>query len=174
MRLSALVQSEASHWVLREQPLLWHFNGVSGRCCCRYRCLPLLYPGSRRTQRKIPGPWRRSSRGRYPSCSRIPAWVNRSLDRNHSPRLAGRRALRMKSLEASSSLGTFCFLQDVAGGWDRQQVLNSAHSSHALLKRVVTLGISLSTFDAFVPLLLAAFPAALFYCVRSTARLEVM
>ena len=48
-------------------------------------------------------------------------------------------------------------------GWDPSffwQFVNGTHGTADHLKRVVPLGISLSTFDAFVPLLLAVFPAA--------------
>ena len=55
-------------------------------------------------------------------------------------------------------------------GWDRSffwQFVNGTHGTADCLKRVVPLGMILSVFDAFVPLLLAALPAALFYCLRA-------
>ena len=47
------------------------------------------------------------------------------------------------------------------------QFVNGTHGTADHLKRVVPLGISLSTFDAFVPMLLAAFPAAFSFCFDS-------
>ena len=55
-------------------------------------------------------------------------------------------------------------------GWDPSffwQFVNGTHGTADCLKRVVPLGMILSVFDAFVPLLLAALPAALFYCLRA-------
>ena len=48
------------------------------------------------------------------------------------------------------------------------QFVNGTHGIPDCLKRVVPLGMILSVFDAFVPLLLAAFPAAFFYYLRTT------
>ena len=55
-------------------------------------------------------------------------------------------------------------------GWDPSffwQFVNGTHGTTDCLKRVVPLG-NPSVFDAFVPLLLAALPAALSYCLRAT------
>ena len=56
-------------------------------------------------------------------------------------------------------------------GWDPSffwQFVNGTHGTADCLKRVVPLGVILSVFDAFVPLLLAALPAALSYCLQAT------
>ena len=56
-------------------------------------------------------------------------------------------------------------------GWDPSffwQFVNDAHGTPDCLKRVVPLGMILSVFDAFVPLLLAALPAALSYFLRAS------
>ena len=55
--------------------------------------------------------------------------------------------------------------------WDPSffwQFVNGTHGTADCLKRVVPLGVILSVFDAFVPLLLAALPAALSYCLQAT------
>ena len=56
-------------------------------------------------------------------------------------------------------------------GWDPSffwQFVNGTHGTADCLKRVVPLGVILSVFDAFVPLSLAALPAALSYCLWTT------
>ena len=55
-------------------------------------------------------------------------------------------------------------MRRTGSGWDRSffwQFVNGTHGIPDCLKRVVPLGMILSVFDAFVPLL-AAFPAAFF------------
>ena len=112
---------------LRGPPFLWQLSGARTPCCCRHRCLPSLGRGSRRTLRKIPGPWRHSWRGRGPSCGRKPAWVKQSPVQIHLPRPAGWQKVWMQPSEAFSLLGSSRSLQDVPVNRGRQQVVHDVH-----------------------------------------------